>query len=143
MRYKTASFYQKAARLLLLCLLMLAQVGGVVQAAPPPPIPIAGRVCTPSTDPDANVARETGCILANTVAALLKIGGALALIAIIINGIKIATAGGDPKTIADARRSLVFAIIGALIAVGGVFIVVFIGNLVGITGDFTNVDLSP
>ncbi len=103
----------------------------------------AALVCTPDTSPTANLAGNLECVIANAVAALLEIGAVLALIAIIINGVKIATAGGDPKTIAMSRRSLTFAIIGALISVGGVFIVWFIGNLIGITDDFRIVNLSP
>lgn len=145
MNSKKYSLIKKASIGLFLAVSLITANVSNIYARPftPPPLVTGGRVCNPDTSPDANIADSFSCILANAVAALLEIGAVIALIAVIINGIKIATAGGDPKTIADAKKSLTFAIIGALVAVGGVFLVWFIGNLIGITGDFRNVDLSP
>lgn len=73
-------------------------------------------------------------VLGNAVDVALKIGAVLALVFIIVSGIRIATAGGDPKAIAAARSSFVLAILGAVLTVGGVFVVRFIMNLTGVTG---------
>ncbi len=142
---KTNSLINKGVIGVFLALVSITSGVSNVYAANSQPLPLAisGRVCDPNTAHNANIADSFSCILANTVAALLKVGAAVALIAIIINGIKMAAAGGDPKAIAEAKKSMAFAIIGALVAVGGVFLVWFIGNLIGITGDFRNVDLSP
>lgn len=76
------------------------------------------------------------CVFVRIIQAVIALGGAGALIFIILGGIKYAASGGDPKAVADAQRTLTFAILGFLLAVGAVTIIQFIGRLIGVRGTF-------
>lgn len=59
---------------------------------------------------------------------LLRIAGFVAVIAIIISGIKYMTAQGNPEKAAAARKNLYNALAGMLIAMIAASLVSFIGN---------------
>lgn len=58
---------------------------------------------------------------------------ALAVIFLVLGGIRWITSGGDPKGIEAARKQITFALIGAVIATIAFFIVNFVGNFLGTT----------
>lgn len=60
-------------------------------------------------------------------------GGTVALIFIIIAGIKFTRSGGDPKEADAARQTMTYAIIGLIIIVLAAAIVNFIGVITGAT----------
>ena len=60
-------------------------------------------------------------------------GGTVALIFIIIAGIKFTRSGGDPKETEGARQTMTYAIIGLVIIVLAAAIVNFIGVITGAT----------
>lgn len=57
--------------------------------------------------------------------------GAFALLMITISGLKYVTAGGDPQQASEARKGIVYSLIGLAIAVSAEAIVVFLVNEVG------------
>ncbi len=73
--------------------------------------------------PDANQTALTS-FLSLTFGVL----AAVAVIMIIIQGIKFATSQGDPQKAADARKSIIYAIIGLAIALSAEIIVRFVIN---------------
>lgn len=52
--------------------------------------------------------------------------GALALIFVIIGGIKFVMSQGEPQAVASARQTIIFAVIGLIIAVSAEAIVTFV-----------------
>jgi hypothetical protein len=68
---------------------------------------------------------------------LIGIVGALAIIFIILGGIRYILARGDPKATEAARGTITAALIGLVIALLAVVIVIVLGNLLGAGGPFT------
>lgn len=62
---------------------------------------------------------------------LLRVAGMVAVIFIIIGGFRFITAQGEPEAAAKARQSIIFSIVGLVIALIAVVIVSFIGNSIG------------
>lgn len=60
-------------------------------------------------------------------------GGTVALIFIILSGIKFIRSGGDPKESEGAKQTMTYAIIGLIIIVLAAAIVNFIGTVTGTT----------
>lgn len=56
---------------------------------------------------------------------------ALAVIYLVLGGIRWITSGGDPKGIEAARKQITFAVIGVVIVVLAYFIVNFVGDFLG------------
>lgn len=70
-------------------------------------------------------------VFGNALGAFLGLGGILLFVILIASGFQFMTAGGDPKTIAAAWKTLTFAIVG-LILVACAYLIL---NLVaGFTG---------
>jgi type IV secretory pathway VirB2 component (pilin) len=65
-------------------------------------------------------------IIGNLVKALLGISGTLALIMIIIGGLRWMTAQGDPEAIKKAKSTLEWAILGLIVAFSSFTLVDFI-----------------
>ncbi len=61
----------------------------------------------------------------------LAAGGTVALIFIIISGIKFIRSGGDPKEAEGAKQTMTYAIIGLVIIVLAAAVVNFIGFITG------------
>lgn len=59
---------------------------------------------------------------------LLRIAGFVAVVMLIIAGVRYMTAGGDPQKAASARGTILNALIGLLIALSATAFVAFIGN---------------
>lgn len=62
---------------------------------------------------------------------LLRLAGFVAVVAIIIAGVRYMGAGGNPEKAASARKSLYNALIGLAIALTATAAVAFIGNRLG------------
>lgn len=52
--------------------------------------------------------------------------GAIALLMVVISGFRYIVASGDPQSMAQAKRSILFAILGLVIALSGFSIVIFV-----------------
>lgn len=74
---------------------------------------------------------------------LIGIVGGLAIIFIVIGGIRYILAGGDPKATDSARHQITAALIGLVIALLAVAIVVIVGNILGAKIDLTNPTTAP
>lgn len=70
-------------------------------------------------------------VFRNIIRAALMFAGIIALIFIILSGIKMVTSGGDPKAVDAAKKTLTFAIIGLVIVLLSFFIVSIIGYITG------------
>ena len=70
-------------------------------------------------------------LIMNIVKWLLGFVGALAVLMIIVSGIMYITAAGDEGRVDSAKRYLVYAIVGLVVALLGYAIVVTIGDQLG------------
>lgn len=62
---------------------------------------------------------------------LLRVAGMVAIIFIIVGGFKFITAQGEPEAAASGRKTILFALVGLVVALIAVVIVSFIGNAIG------------
>lgn len=67
-----------------------------------------------------------GGVLTTTVYILGIVVGVAAVIVIIISGLRMVLSAGDSNAISAARRSLVFAIVGLVVAAAAQFLVAFV-----------------
>lgn len=78
-------------------------------------------------------------LVANLIYALLVLAGAVSLVFIIVSGIRLIASGGEAKNIDQARKTLIYAIMGLVLIVSAFLIINTIGQATGITcfKDFT------
>lgn len=81
------------------------------------------------------------CVLVRVINALLAIVAGVAMIFLILGGIRYATAGGDEKALEQAQKAITYAILGLVISLGAVLIVNLIGTLLGISEPLTKIIL--
>lgn len=62
---------------------------------------------------------------------LLRIAGIVAVVFVIIGGFKFITSAGEPEAAVKARQSIIFALVGLVIALIATVVVSFIGNSLG------------
>lgn len=67
--------------------------------------------------------------LANIVKILMSIIGMLAIVFILVSGIQMAASAGNPKRFAQARETLIYAIVGLAVAIGAYAIVTFLTGI--------------
>ncbi len=75
---------------------------------------------------------ELGTVLNRLITFLFGIVGGIAIILIVVGGIKYIIAGGDPKATQGAKQTIQFAILGLIIVLLAVVIVNIIGNTFGV-----------
>ena len=63
------------------------------------------------------------CVLVNTINYLLSIGGAVALIMLVVGGLQYMVSGGDEKAITAAKSTISHAVLGLLIIFGAILII--------------------
>lgn len=68
----------------------------------------------------------SGSNLQHLLELVIGVMGALAVLLIVIAGLNLVTAGGDPQKVAKARSTIVYALIGLVIAIAAEGIVVFV-----------------
>lgn len=81
----------------------------------------------------ANLFTSVGDLATDIVLVLTSVAAAACFIMIIISGIKIITAGGDPKKLAGAQSTITYAIIGIAITILAFVIVRVVQYLLGST----------
>ena len=83
--------------------------------------------------PDGDVATLRGifCVIENIFQPLPALIALAALFMIIIAGIRIMTAGNDPKALDSAWKTLAWAVIGIILLAGAWFIIVAIQKFTG------------
>lgn len=67
----------------------------------------------------------------------------LALLFIIVAGIKYATSMGNPEKLAEAQATITWAIVGGMLALFFYFILIFFANIIGIQGLDEDIKLLP
>ena len=67
-------------------------------------------------------------LLTNAINALLYIATIISIIMIIYGGISYATSEGDPKKVASAKATILYAVIGLIVALFAVAIVQFVST---------------
>jgi heme O synthase-like polyprenyltransferase len=70
-------------------------------------------------------------VFANLINVALIFAGVVAVIFIILGGIKFINSGGDPKRVEGAQKTITFAILGLVIVFSSFLIIHFIGNVTG------------
>lgn len=79
-------------------------------------------------NPDANPVAGKDGILTRVTGFIAIVAGVIAVIMIIVAGIRFTTSHGDPQGVAGARNTLLFAVIGLIVIVVAQSIVVFVVN---------------
>lgn len=115
---------------LVLGVIMLAFVGTALAPAP------AAVALTPKEEVCKGIDNTTNCgaatgisinnLIRNIVLLLSTIVGVAAIIMIIVSGLKYTTSGGDSSSIASAKNTLIYALVGLVIAAMAQFIVRFV-----------------
>lgn len=67
-----------------------------------------------------------GGVIDNVTSTILAVLGFLAVVMLIIGGVKYATSAGDAKAVTDAKNTILYAIIGLVIAILSYAIVKFV-----------------
>ncbi len=86
------------------------------------------------TECAAQIIGNIGCLpyfLRNIVNAGFVLAAIIAVVLIILSGIKLLMSGGDPEKVASARRSLTFTIIGLVIVLLSFVIINLIARITG------------
>lgn len=78
--------------------------------------------------PDAVKGPETSELVTNVVTTLSFIAGVACVIAIIVGGIMYITSAGDEKRVQTAKNTLLYAVIGIVIALSAYAIATFVVN---------------
>lgn len=73
------------------------------------------------------------CLIENVVNFGLIIAGVVAAFFIVMSGVKFIGSGGDPVRVAQARRTMTFALIGLVVVVLSYAILNFAAGVFGIT----------
>lgn len=120
----------------------LAVLGFVIVAQSSAPLAYAGDVLTPACDlaphaeacvdkDDTNAQRKIfgpDGVLTKVANFIIMIVGVASVIVIMIGGFKYMVASGDPTNIKSAKDTIMYAIVGILVAVFGEAIVLFVLN---------------
>lgn len=91
-----------------------------------------GRIEAPSGVPQLNTTTTLSTILGNVWIFMIVIAVLLALVYLVWGGLNWITSGGDKQKLADARKRVLYAIIGLIIALLSFFFINVIGRFFGI-----------
>jgi hypothetical protein len=72
--------------------------------------------------------QDIGQGFANAVKLLIGLSGSLAVVFLVVGGIQMVASAGDPKRFAQGRESVIYAVVGLIIAISAFAIVQFVGN---------------
>jgi hypothetical protein len=118
----------KRFKQLILAAFVVTGVG--VMALPPPSASAVDVFKQCGTNKDAAVCKSTGDDATNMVKVivnmLLYVLGIIAVIMIIIGGIRYTTSGGDAPGLKSARDTIIYAVVGLVIAIMSFAIVNFV-----------------
>ncbi len=94
----------------------------------------ASQICPPSASnpnankcglPQVNANQDT---LKNIIQIALGVIGAFALLSMTLSGFKYITSGGSPEKTSEAKKGIIFALVGLMIAIMAEAIVAFVVN---------------
>ena len=75
-----------------------------------------------------NTSTTVGGIFSNVAHVLIFLVGAVAVIMIILGGLKYVTAGGDSKAVSSAKDTIMYSVIGLVVAIVSYAIVTFVAT---------------
>jgi len=67
--------------------------------------------------------------ITNIVQIIMTVVGMLAIVFILVSGVQMAASGGNPKRFAQARETLLYAVVGLAVAIGAYAIVTFASGI--------------
>ncbi len=82
-------------------------------------------------DMPANLIGPDG-VLTNITNTILYVVGIIAIVMLIVGGIKYVTSGGDKQKVTDAKNTILYAVLGLVIALLAFAIVNFVLNALGV-----------
>lgn len=88
---------------------------------------------TPTTGANSNL-NDPGQLATMVVDVLTWAIGVLAIVFIVVGGIKYATSGGDEKKVASAKNTILYAVIGLVLGLLANTIIKLVLSALGITG---------
>lgn len=83
----------------------------------------SSAICEESTG-----GKSVGEIIAQVTQVLMLFVGAISVIMIVYGGLRFSASGGDPESIKTAKNSILYAVIGLVIAIAGYAIVTFVAT---------------
>ena len=93
-----------------------------------------GDALTQVGEADPTGGKEVGTVVVDVINLMLYIIGILSVIMIIFSGIKYATSAGATDKVKSAKDTLIYSVVGLIIAIFAFAIVNFVLKGVGITG---------
>lgn len=91
------------------------------------------NACFSATSSNGSVTLQSlECLFANSVQAILGLGGIILFVMLVIGGFQYITAGGNPQGVEAARKTLTYAIGGVVLLALSFLILVLIQNFTGI-----------
>ena len=110
-----------SAVLLAVGFIVIANAPGVAAQLNPCDVNPSSSLCA-----DQNTKGDPGAVVKNIVNIILYIVGAAAVIVIIISGLRYTMSAGNPQTVAAAKSTLIYAVIGLLVAIFAYAIVAWV-----------------
>ncbi|MCL4358102.1 pilin [Patescibacteria group bacterium] len=89
-----------------------------------------GSVCLPSLQ---NIA-DIWLIVAAVIDIILRVAGLAAVMMVIYGGVKYTTSMGNPEATASAKNTIIYALIGLLLAISASLLVTFVAKTFGASG---------
>lgn len=108
--------------------IFLNGIVGVVRAAPPP---VKDPPAYTSTTEPLQIA-DMAILFTRIVYIVIAVTGMMLFIMLIMGGVKFITAGGEPEKLQSARKTLTFAIAGAVIVACAYLIIILIEKITGV-----------
>ena len=89
-----------------------------------------GLTCSPTIKSISDV----WLIVAAAIEILLRLAGIAAVFMILYGGVRYTTSMGNPEETASARRTIIYSLIGLLIAISAAFLITFVATTFGASG---------
>ncbi len=121
----------------ILSAVILGAAGTLAIATPSAQALSVYKACGSDVDANSSVCKAAnkdeliGGVLKNVINTLIFIIAIISVIVIIIGGIRFTTSGGDPGQAASARNTIIYAVVGLVVAIMSYAIVNFVLNHVG------------
>lgn len=95
----------------------------------PPKYELNGKnlVCSPTI----NSISDIWLIVAAVIEMLLRLAGIASVLMILYGGVKYTTSMGNPEATASAKNTIIYSIVGLLIAISAAFLVTFLATTFG------------
>lgn len=93
-----------------------------------------GLILAQTVNQDTPPFYEINIVFGKIVSTLLALAGIVLFIVLILGGIKWLTAGGDPKAVESAQKTLTYGIVGLIFIALAYLILVLISDFTGVTG---------